>query len=124
MIFYIFLLVVTSSEAAPINPRKQPELVTDLLSALFRQTIYNRIENLLLDPGRLTGTQADQSGDNRQQLIQSAVDNYHKQKMVLPDFLQDYPSQDEVETDEDLTDMAGKKIHHFSKNFVEFLLIF
>lgn len=51
-------------------------VVSDLLTSLFRQTIYNRIENLLLDPGK--------KSTEKQKIIESAVNNYHRQKMILP----------------------------------------
>ena len=63
----------TLVEARPV---RSDTVVTDLLSTLFRQTIYNRIENLLLDPGK--------KSSEKQRIIDSAVDNYHKQKMILP----------------------------------------
>ena len=50
--------------------------VSDLLTSLFRQTIYNRIENLLLDPG--------QPSVEKRNIIDSAVQNYHKQKYSAP----------------------------------------
>ena len=76
-------------EAMPI---RSDTVVTDLLSALFKQTIYNRIENLLLDPGR--------KSTEKQKIIDSAVDNYHKQKMVLPTNYEEVPTT--------LTDLPGK----------------
>ena len=69
-------------------------VVTDLLSALFKQTIYNRIENLLLDPGR--------KSTEKQKIIDSAVDNYHKQKMVLPTDYEEVPTT--------LADLTGKPL--------------
>lgn len=50
--------------------------VGDLLASLFRQTIYNRIENLLLDPGR--------PSLEKQKIIDSAVQNYHNQQYSAP----------------------------------------
>ena len=50
--------------------------VGDLLASLFKQTIYNRIENLLLDPG--------QPSPEKQKIIDSAVHNYHNQKYLAP----------------------------------------
>ena len=50
--------------------------VGDLLASLFKQTIYNRIENLLLDPGR--------PSPEKQKIIDSAVHNYHNQKYLSP----------------------------------------
>ena len=76
-------------EAMPI---RSDTVVTDLLSALFKQTIYNRIENLLLDPGR--------KSTEKQKIIDSAVDNYHKQKMVLPTDNEEVPTT--------LADLTGK----------------
>ena len=72
-------------------PIRSETVVTDLLSDLFRQTIYTRIENLLLDPGR--------KSQEKQKIIDSAVDNYHKQKMIMPED-QEAPST--------LADLTGK----------------
>ena len=47
--------------------------VSELLNAIFRQTIYTRIESLLLDPGKRS--------EEKQKIVDSAVDNYHRQKM-------------------------------------------
>ena len=54
----------------------QSSAVGDLLTSLFRETIYNRIENLLLDPGK--------KSSEKQKIIDSAVQNYHKQKYSAP----------------------------------------
>ena len=54
----------TSTTASPVS---------ELLNAIFRQTIYSRIESLLLDPGK--------KSDEKQKLVDSAVSNYHRQKM-------------------------------------------
>jgi len=75
-------------------PIRSDTVVTDLLSDLFRQTIYTRIENLLLDPGR--------KSQEKQKIIDSAVDNYHKQKMIMPED-QEAPST--------LADLTGFWIH-------------
>ena len=72
-------------------PIRSDTVVTDLLTDLFRQTIYTRIENLLLDPGR--------KSQEKQKIIDSAVDNYHKQKMIMPED-QEAPST--------LADLTGK----------------
>ena len=60
-----------------------------------RQTIYHRIENLLLDPGK--------KSTEKQQIIDSAVDNYHRQKMILPE-------TDDGTTHYDITDLTGKAL--------------
>ena len=73
-------------------PLHSDPVVSDLLTSLFRQTIYNRIENLLLDPGK--------KSTEKQKIIDSAVDNYHQQKMILP-------NEEEI-TYLDLTDLTGK----------------
>ena len=62
---------------------------------LLRQTIYHRIENLLLDPGK--------KSTEKQQIIDSAVDNYHRQKMILPE-------ADDGTTHYDITDLTGKTL--------------
>ena len=54
----------------------QSRAVGDLLTSLFRETIYNRIENLLLDPGK--------KSSEKQKIIDSAVQNYHLQKYSAP----------------------------------------
>ena len=61
----------------------------------LRQTIYHRIENLLLDPGK--------KSTEKQQIIDSAVDNYHRQKMILPE-------ADDGTTHYDITDLTGKTL--------------
>jgi len=87
--------VVQSSPAlVDALPIRSETVVTDLLSDLFRQTIYTRIENLLLDPGR--------KSQEKQKIIDSAVDNYHKQKMIMPED-QEAPST--------LADLTGFWIH-------------
>ena len=73
-------------------PIRSETVVSDLLSDLFRQTIYTRIENLLLDPGR--------KSEEKQKIIDSAVDNYHKQKMIMANEDQEAPST--------LADLTGK----------------
>ena len=95
-IFQIFLIVnVGFSLAMPYHPVPTSEVseayssasstqtsipasrsVGDLLASLFKQTIYNRIENLLLDPGR--------PSPEKQKIIDSAVHNYHNQKYLAP----------------------------------------
>ena len=95
-IFPIFLIVnVGFSLAMPYHPVPTSEAskadlsasstqtsiqasrsVGDLLASLFKQTIYNRIENLLLDPGR--------PSPEKQKIIDSAVHNYHNQKYQSP----------------------------------------
>ena len=95
-IFPIFLIVhVGFSLAMPYHPVPTSEVsdadssasntqtsmqasrsVGDLLASLFKQTIYNRIENLLLDPGR--------PSPEKQKIIDSAVHNYHNQKYLAP----------------------------------------
>ena len=90
------------SQARPTNsPPGSSQVVTELLTTLFRQTIYHRIENLLLDPGR--------KSSEKQQLIESAVDNYHRQKMVLP--VSDKQGTDEQaqEITTDLTNLTGEE---------------
>ena len=95
------LLLCTSVHARPVSQRS--EVVTDLLTTLFRQTIYHRIENLLLDPGR--------KSSEKQKIIDSAVDNYHRQKMILPNISTFEQSQEKSETEitTDLTNLTGKK---------------
>jgi hypothetical protein len=51
--------------------------VSELLNAIFRQTIYSRIESLLLDPGKRS--------DEKQKIVDDAVSNYHRQKMFGAD---------------------------------------
>ena len=103
-VFLLMLPILASlqnctADAKPI--KSEGTVVTELLSSLFRQTIYQRIENLLLDPGKKSTA--------KQQIIESAVDNYHKQKMVMPDndnsFVQDNTSPMDRS---DLIDMTGK----------------
>jgi len=62
---------IETTAAATTTTTESP--VSDLLSAIFRQTIYSRIESLLLDPGK--------KSDEKQKIVDSAVSNYHRQKM-------------------------------------------
>ena len=54
-----------------------PSAVSELLAAIFCQTIYTRIESLLLDPGKRS--------EEKQKIVDSAVSNYHRQKMFDDD---------------------------------------
>ena len=99
---WIFIvLLINSVQAKPIGQHSS-EVVTDLLTTLFRQTIYHRIENLLLDPGR--------QSNEKQQIIDSAVDNYHKQKMVMPPSMSEDSTSERTDSEitTDLTNLTGK----------------
>ena len=65
-----------SPVSEPLSSIHQSSSVGDLLTSLFRQTIYNRIENLLLDPGRPSMV--------KRRIIDSAVRNYHNQQYSAP----------------------------------------
>ena len=65
-----------SPASSSISSYQQSSSVGDLLTSLFRQTIYNRIENLLLDPGRPSLV--------KRKIIDSAVRNYHNQQYTAP----------------------------------------
>ena len=65
-----------SPASSSISSYQQSSSVGDLLTSLFRQTIYNRIENLLLDPGRPSLV--------KRKIIDSAVRNYHNQQYSAP----------------------------------------
>ena len=65
-----------SPVSSSLSSFQQSRSVGDLLTSLFRQTIYNRIENLLLDPGRPTLV--------KRRIIDSAVRNYHNQQYSAP----------------------------------------
>ena len=65
-----------SPVSSSLSSLQQSSSVGDLLTSLFRQTIYNRIENLLLDPGRPTLV--------KRRIIDSAVRNYHNQQYSAP----------------------------------------
>ena len=65
-----------SPASSSISSLQQSSSVGDLLTSLFRQTIYNRIENLLLDPGRPSLV--------KRKIIDSAVRNYHNQQYTAP----------------------------------------
>ena len=102
----LILLCFFAATAASFWPsltsaRPLRSTANDLLSALFRQTIYNRIENLLLDPGK-------RANEKHQKIIESAVDNYHRQKMILP----------VTTSDLDLTDLTGK-VYSIAKLFLQ-----
>ena len=68
---------VETTAAAITTTTTTESPVSDLLSAIFRQTIYTRIESLLLDPGKRS--------DEKQKIVDSAVSNYHRQKMFGTD---------------------------------------
>ena len=70
-------------------------VVGDLLASLFRQTIYNRMENLLLDPGKMS--------DEKGKIVESAVQNYHRQVYQPP--TKDGPVLAEIS--EDISNFAG-----------------
>ena len=65
-----------SPVATSLTSIQPSSTVGDLLTSLFRQTIYNRIENLLLDPGR--------PSLEKQSIVDSAVQNYHNQQYSAP----------------------------------------
>ena len=65
-----------SPVSEPFSSIHHSSSVGDLLTSLFRQTIYNRIENLLLDPGRPSMV--------KRRIIDSAVRNYHNQQYSAP----------------------------------------
>ena len=95
---------IFNCQAQPIKPsNNQPssQVVTELLTTLFRQTIYHRIENLLLDPGR--------KSTEKQKLIESAVDNYHRQKMILPQISEHH--EDDIEEQSQPKSVEKMNIH-------------
>lgn len=49
-------------------------VVGSLLSSLLQETLYSRMENLLLDPGRKTSAE-------KRRIVETAVENYHQQAM-------------------------------------------
>ena len=90
--------------SAPVNPDKIPgrtqgkglgSMVQSLLSSLLKETLYSRMESLLLDhhPGRRT----DQD-ENKRRIVETAVHNYNQQDMT--------PTG---ELPENFTKLAGKK---------------
>ena len=92
-----------SPASSSISSYQQSSSVGDLLTSLFRQTIYNRIENLLLDPGRPSLV--------KRKIIDSAVRNYHNQQYSAPTPLieeVDISSQ-EVSQSSEITAMGNKK---------------
>ena len=121
LIFLIFCCcstLVFNCQAQPLNPNNQhrdrsSEVVTELLTTLFRQTIYHRIENLLLDPGR--------KSNEKQKLIESAVDNYHRQKMILPPISEQNEEEETEQRPElttDLTNLTGKQSKKYLKSLI------
>jgi hypothetical protein len=60
-------------------------LVNSLLASLLRQTLYNRMENLLLDDGgddgAMGGGRHKPVNDERKRIVDSAVRNYQNQDM-------------------------------------------
>jgi hypothetical protein len=76
--------------------------VSELLNAIFRQTIYTRIESLLLDPGKRS--------DEKQKIVDSAVDNYHRQKM-FGSVVDDTENVENVTKDEnDISKSTGQSL--------------
>ena len=70
------LLLASSVVAKPLrdsNPEPSTGVVSQLLSTLLHQTLYSRMESLLLDPGRKSRE------DSR--IVDSAVENYRQQVM-------------------------------------------
>jgi hypothetical protein len=84
---------VTSRTSTTISP------VNDLLNAIFRQTIYTRIESLLLDPGR--------KSEEKQKIVDSAVWNYHRQKM-FDSSVDNVTTKDENEDSSDISKSTGQ----------------
>ena len=83
------------TQGRPVAAADDENVVGDLLASLFRQTIYNRMENLLLDPGKMS--------DEKGKIVESAVQNYHRQ-IYQP------PAQDGsvvADISEDVTNFAG-----------------
>ena len=90
--------------------------VSELLNAIFRQTIYTRIESLLLDPGK--------KSDEKQKIVDAAVSNYHRQKMfgTVDDSDNDDDADADVENvtkdDTDISKSTGQSallsIHRFN----------
>eukprot|EP00095_Tigriopus_kingsejongensis_P012707 maker-scaffold22_size673200-snap-gene-5.48 protein:Tk12707 transcript:maker-scaffold22_size673200-snap-gene-5.48-mRNA-1 annotation:"hypothetical protein" len=67
--------VSTALEANPLM-----DVVNSLLSSLLKETLYRRMENLLLDPGRSARNSVE-----KQKIVESAVENYQHQDMSLAD---------------------------------------
>ena len=95
----LLILGIWTAMAVP-NVQGRPvegdnNVVGDLLASLFRQTIYNRMENLLLDPGKMS--------DEKGKIVESAVQNYHRQVYQPP--TKDGPVLAEIS--EDISNFAG-----------------
>jgi len=82
-------------------------VVGDLLASLFRQTIYNRMENLLLDPGK--------KSDEKDKIIESAVQNYHRQVFQPASSASSSSTQDDdQESSESLDENVAVDISNFA----------
>jgi hypothetical protein len=90
------------SDPAPQTPAPAGKTspVSELLNALFHQTIYARIESLILDPGRKT--------EEKQRLVDSAVINYHRQKMFGSDDGDDDDVESVTRDDSDILKSTGQ----------------
>lgn len=82
-----------------------------LLAKLLQQTLYSRMENLLLDPGR--------KSVEKRRIVESAVENYQNQDMRRSPSLRkdkqrrrdDSENEDQAER-EDFTKLAGVLLLH------------
>ena len=70
------MLTSCGSHGFPINNDDSSPSSSLLLTTWFRRTILDRIENLLLDPGK-------GNAEIKNRILKSALTNYHSQKMVI-----------------------------------------
>ena len=96
---------VTFSRTADTRTSTTVSPVSELLNAIFRQTIYTRIESLLLAPGR--------KSEEKQKIVDSAVSNYHRQKMFgsVDSNAENVTAKDENDTDGDISKSTGQFLH-------------
>ncbi|TRY80450.1 hypothetical protein TCAL_08823 [Tigriopus californicus] len=76
-------------------------VVNSLLNSLLEETLYKRMESLLLDPGRSARNSVD-----KQKIVESAVENYQHQEMNIPE-LQANEGHQNTESLRHFTKLAG-----------------
>lgn len=86
-------------------------VVNSLLNSLLEETLYRRMESLLLDPGRSARNSVD-----KQKIVESAVENYQHQEMTIPELHQN-EGQQNTESLKHFTKLAGKPAQMMGKTW-------
>lgn len=79
-VLLLFSLLVDTCLAAPTKgveeaSSESSSAVSSLLSSVLSETLYNRMEHLLLDPGRRNGVKS--------KMVEVAVENYKRQALPV-----------------------------------------